>query len=336
MKLLIIGAGRMGIRHCTGALGAAKLTEICLCDISEQSLENAKQQLSSLDKDKKLVYTLSGKVKGVYNIVIIASTAKDRLATCRAALETSPQYILIEKPLGQSWEEVVQLDNFFKTAKVAASVNLNMTMYPLFKQLRNDLKSFPQMKGIKSINSQGGTLGIGANGIHYLDLLFYLFDAERGELVSGEIDPEIIPSGRGSQFADFGGWACFKFYDRTDNYLGRSLFSLSAISTVFGGWDIVGMHGRIRINELEGERVDILRKPESLLPINRYAGDYLPASVSTISSPSLSDLTKEWITGICEKGENSLPSIDHSLKIHRLMFDWLALSKTHNKIFPIT
>jgi hypothetical protein len=31
-----------------------------------------------------------------------------------------------------------------------------------------------------------------------------------------------------------------------------------------------------------------------------------------------------------------LPSLAESLKVHKLMFDWLSLSATHQSVFPIT
>jgi len=326
----------MGIRHCIGALQVREIFKICICDINDPSLYNAKQQLSSDANYNKLIFCKTDEVKGHFDFVIIASTADSRIATCRLVLNFSPSQILIEKPLGQSLEEVKNIIDFLSNENVNVSVNLNMRMYPFIKRLKSDLTTLPQFKIINSINYQGGTLGIGANGIHYLDILFFLFGASRAEVAAGEIDSELIPSGRGEQFADFGGWACFKFYDDSNNFIGRSLFSLSATSTVFGGWEIIGTHGRIRINELEGERINILRKAESTLPINRYAGDYLRADIGKIESPFLGDLTKEWISGIIEKGENNLPLLHDTLKVHELLFQWLALSKTYKEKFPIT
>jgi predicted dehydrogenase len=328
----------MGIRHCQGALQVDGLESICVSDISDESLNIAKQQLATEDYSNRITFQLIKDVIGKYDIVIIASTAKDRLETCKTAITAQPKHILIEKPLGQSWSQVIELDHLFKPLEkqIVVSVNLSMKMFPFVKKLKSDLSSIPQLKGPKSINFHGGALGIGSNGIHYLDLLFYLFDADRGEMVAGEIDSSLIPSGRGSQYRDFGGWACFKFYDSSNSYLGMSLFSLSAVSTVFGGWDIIGTHGRIRINEIENERIDIFRRPESNLPINRYAADYMQPISSKIEPVSLSELTKEWIEGIFVDGKSCLPFLGQTLKTHRLMFDWLERSEEFTNAFPIT
>jgi predicted dehydrogenase len=336
MKALIIGAGRMGTRHAQGILGVEAITEVCMVDISDSSLEIAKAQLSSQESAPRLKTAKVGVAEGQYDFVIISSTASERISTCKYALSFNPKYILIEKPLGQSFSEVEQLANFFKNKNVSVSVNLNTRMYDFMRELKKDLNTLPQFSGVKHINYNGGTIGIGANGIHYIDLLFYLLDACSAELTAGEIEPQLILSGRGLQFGDFGGWACIKFFDTRQQYIGRSLLSLSSTSTVFGGWEIIGTHGRIRINELEKERIDILRKTDSIMPLNRYAADYLPPVTYSIEAPFLGDLTQKWIESILNNGINLLPGIDESLKVHRILFDWLSLSTTFKEVFPIT
>ncbi len=334
MNVLIIGAGRMGLRHAIGVLKVKNLTSLTVADINANALEEAKRQLEKSSGDIKISYCTIENIKGQFEVVIVATTASNRIKSCELALSVLPKYILLEKPLGQSYEEVKDMEDFMSGKNVQVFVNLNMRMYPFLKQLKHDLNNFPQFKGNKTISYNGGALGIGANGIHYLDLLFFLFDADHAELSSGEIEPSLIPSGRGTSFGDFGGWACIKFFNN-ENYLGKSIINLSSESTVFGGWDITGPHGRIRINELESERVDILRNPDSQMPFNRYAAEYFLPVATKIETPSLSDLTCEWLEGL-QKGEFSLPEIMDSIKVHKLMFDWLSQSKMYQSPFPIT
>lgn len=42
IKLLIVGAGRMGIRHAIGAAFVPNVEKIAIFDISENALDNAK------------------------------------------------------------------------------------------------------------------------------------------------------------------------------------------------------------------------------------------------------------------------------------------------------
>ena len=70
------------------------------------------------------------------------------------------------------------------------------------------------------------------------------------------------------------------------------------------------------------------------MPINRYFADYLAPVETKLNSHALSDLTAKWLVSLL-KGESLLPTIQDSIKVHALMFDWLNHSKTH-KHFPIT
>lgn len=334
MNVLIIGAGRMGIRHATGALQAKNIKSVTISDINEVALISVRNQLQSESREKTLTTCLNINLQGRYDIVIIAATASEREKTIKLALSFEPRYILIEKPLAQSMSEVLKIESLVSEKQVKTFVNLNYRMYPFICQLKSDLDNFPQFNGTKTINFSGGALGIGANGIHYLDILFFLHGADRAEIAASEIEPTIIPSGRGSSFSDFGGWCCIKFYNK-NIYLGKSLFSLSSESSTLGGWDIIGSHGRILINEGEGTRTDILRIPDSQMPVNRYGWDYLPAITSKIEAPLLSDLTCEWLEGL-EDNRFLLSELEQSIKVHKLMFDWLAKSSTHEFTFPIT
>ncbi len=326
----------MGIRHAIGALESGCVDRIFLLDISKASIENAITQLNQLANYDKIRAILIENFKPCnVDIVIIAATASNRLETCKLALECNPSTILIEKPLGQSYEEVTELVDYLDKFDTDVSVNLNTRLYPFIQNLKSDIFTLPQFKGPINISYNGGSLGVGANGIHYLDLFYFLYDADSAELVYAEIEPNILPSGRGEEFGDFGGIAVIKFYDSMQSYLGRATISLSSTSTAFGGWEIIGSHGRIRINELEGSRVDILRSKDSSKPVFKYAADYLPPNHIEIESPMLSNVTKIWLQNLSNK-INTLPSLKETLKVHKLMFDWLDQCKIYKGNFPIT
>lgn len=335
MNVLIIGAGRMGQRHIKGCLASDSIEQILVLDISYESLQNAQKIFSNDENFKKLQFEDSEKFTPVfYDIVIISSTAADRLSICNLAIECNPTHILIEKPLGQSYQEVQELVKYFSKYETKVHVNLNMRMYGFIKELKKDLNTLPQFEGKTRINFNGGSLGIGANGIHYIDLLFYLFDANRFEIKFAEIDNTLLPSGRGENFKDFGGSAFINFY-KNDMFMGSSFLSLTSESTAFGGWEIIGTHIRIRINEIEGNRVDICRDENSTMPINRYAADYKNPVTKSISTPELSELTTEWISSISNY-HSPLPLLNETLIAHKLMFEWLNKSDKYQNTFPIT
>ena len=240
----------------------------------------------------------------------------------------------MKKPLGQSYQEVYDFNEKVAETGVNCCVNLNMRMYEGFIQLRDDFRNVPQLKGVKTITMNTGTIGIGANGIHYLDLLYFILDADEAKIKAAYIDDQLIESPRGEEFADFGGWAAID-YLKSGELMGTALLSLSSRSTVFGSWEFVAPYGRVYLNEVEQKRSNTYRKADSELPLYRYFGDYMAPEDSKAVSPFLGELTAKWIEGL-QKGEQLLPTLSESLKVHKLMFDWLNYSNTHQDNFPIT
>jgi predicted dehydrogenase len=332
MKILIIGAGRMGIRHAQGIIKNELISKICIADISLSALENAEKQLS----DTKISYHLNSNInERDFDICIIASTANDRIGQLEFISQFSPKHILVEKPLGQSFDEVVALNNYVKSKGINCSVNLNMRLYDSFNKIKNDLQSLPQLAGKKTITINTGTVGIGANGIHYLDLINFLVDSDAYIIRAAHVSDEMIPSGRGLNFGDFGGWVVIDYFNEGKN-VATAIISISNYSTAFGSWEILCPNGRIWFNEVDQNCIYSIRKEDSTLPISRYYGDYLPNYHLTMEAPFLGDLTNKWITEIAENNRSCLPNIDESISVHRLMFDWLSHSKTHKYIYPIT
>jgi predicted dehydrogenase len=337
MNVIIIGAGRMGIRHAQGLATVEAVKKIKMVDISQSALDNAVAIFQQIPNNNKFGFSLIEHLNTEgehFDIGIMASTANNRAELYNLLVHLGCKHILVEKPLGQSYQEVIEFNDIVAKSGVNCYVNLNMRLYDGFIQLRNDLEQLPQLQGHKAITVNTGTIGIGANGIHYLDLLYFLLDADRAKIAAADIDDNIIPSGRGSNFCDFGGWSVIKFY-KNEKLVGTAMLSLSSSSTVLGSWEIVASHGRIYLNEVEQKRIDTLRKADSTMPINRYFADYLPPVETIAASPFLGDLTAKWLVALLE-GENLLPTIEESIKVHALMFDWLNHSKTHQIYFPIT
>jgi predicted dehydrogenase len=339
MKVLVLGAGRMGLRHCLGVLKVARIKNLFVVDVNRSALENAKIQLEDKKNEVNVSYHTLEEVlnsKLDLDIVIVAATAGNRVELCEKLLSFSPKYFLIEKPLGQSYKQVEQLITFFnKHRAIKAFVNLNTRLYKGYQKLKNDLQNLKQLKGHLTISINTGTVGIGANGIHYIDLIKYLTDASSIKIVNAFIDDTIIPSGRGSDFADFGGYAVLDYLNSNEQVLARVHLILSSQSTVLGPWEFVGTNGRVLIDEFEQTRFNKYRKADSELPVQRYAGDYLPMETEKFEVPFLNDLTEEWLNQVLNE-RFILPEIKESLAVHNAVFEWLNYSNSFKNEFPIT
>lgn len=335
MRVVIIGAGRMGIRHAQGIEPMSEISEICLVDISENALNTASKTFEKSNKVKYILVSDFYDSLETYDTAIIASTAGNRLEILSEVLQKGVKYVLLEKPLGQSLQEVKEIAEYLKQyPNVKSFVNFSMRLSPSLLQLKKDFSAQPQMTGAKTITINNGAIGIGANGIHLIDMCFFLLDANKAIIVAAEVEETTISSGRGEQFCDFGGWAVINFYNN-DIFLGKLLISISSTSTPVGPIEIVGSNGRICYDEVRGVRIDSFRKEESQLAVYRYHGDYLPDSKKELTSLSLPELTHFWLENVIKKND-VLPSVEDSIKVHELLFNWLSKSKTHSKSYPIT
>lgn len=338
MKLVIIGVGRMGMRHVLGASRVEGLSKICLVDISQQTLNNAKASIDKSYSRKEIfnyqLFDVFVKDQVEYDIAIIATTADSRLSILKLCNDKGCKQILIEKPLAQSRAGLNEIYQFVEQLNATVSVNLSKRLVGHAISLKEDLSKLPQFAGFKTITINMGAIGIGTNGIHYLDLLFFLLDADRAKIVSGQIEDVKIKSGRGAQFGDYGGWCTINFYKSAD-FVGRAFVSIDPESSVFGGLDIVGAHGRIRFNEIERTRIDILRNPDSELPSYRYAADYAAPIQQNFSPKGLDYMTERWLFDLLA-GKSILPTVKDVMNVHHLLFDWLEYNTAGVEEFNFT
>ena len=339
MKALLLGCGRMGIRHARGLLASPQLSSLHIADINPESMNSARAQLESQSNFSRCTFGSAGEAlsypHGQPELVVVAATAADRLATMRQVYELSPRFVLVEKPLGQSQSQVEQLLHLAESSPASTFVNLNMRLYDYYRQLRDDFRNVEQLSGFKSISFNSGSVGIGANGIHFLDLLFFLLDAKSAQLNFATVESQTLPSGRGPQFREFGGLAVLSFAGDAGQPLGQAHLCLSVQSSVFGAWDFVGPHGRVRIDEMAQKRANHYRMQDSQMPLSRYGADYGPEQAAQICVPDLADLTRLWFEALVQ-GKELLPTLRESLPAHQVLFDWLAHSPTHQAPFPIT
>jgi predicted dehydrogenase len=337
LKVLIVGAGRMGMRHCIGVLALNEVALVIVTDLRSEAIEAARTQFSNKG-DLRVEFILWDELidrSCEVDLVILATTPSERVETCKALEKFSPRFFLIEKPLGQSLEQVEALCRYFGERKqVTAFVNLNTRLYPSYQKLKKDLEVLPQFKGPLSISINTGTVGIGANGIHYVDLLKFLTGAVSISVLNASINEDEIPSGRGGSFSDFGGYAILDYLDTNEKLLARAYLVLNSHSTAIGPWEILGCNGRVSIDELEQTRRNKLRKTESTLPVQRYAADYLQMETEEFRMPLLQELTEVWLKAMIN-GDNILPTVEESYKVHKVLFEWLGKAKNYQTVFPI-
>jgi hypothetical protein len=155
----------------------------------------------------------------------------------------------------------------------------------------------------------GGAVGLGCNGIHYLDM----FDAIAGEgeddIVWARLSPSPVPSSRGAELRDFGG-------DFTVRRGRATLFiSLPAESSAATLSAVRGDHFAAWLDENDQSYRVYRRDPRSRKPSHLYGQDYRLEAQGTFPAVRFEETTRAWA-----QGELDFPSLDVGLRLQRLVF----------------
>lgn len=338
MNCLVLGAGKMGIRHARGLLSVPEVTSVAVSDNSVNALAEASRLLEAEKGFEKCEFIDSESLyssRKQFRFAIIATTADGRARTLERVLQLEPEAVLVEKPLGQNYEETLSIQHISEQSRARVYANLNLRLLPYFSELKHDFATVPQLQGTTNVTLNTGAIGIGANGIHVIDLLTHLFDAVEVEVRYANISQATIPSPRGQQFLDFGGEACLEFLKSDQSVRARALLAFHPLSSVFGRWCFVSQNGEVTVDELRQVRINRYRNPSSSLPLYRYGADYLPDEIATFATPDLASITASWLSSYL-KGASNLPSVAECTLPHRVLFSWLSTQQQKFEAFPVT
>lgn len=324
MNLLLIGAGRMGLRHLRG-LGEID-GEIHVVDPRLEAEKDVKRLARECGLRAKLSFHTSLERVFLSDIqfhaAILSATARGRLERFMQVVSQRIKNVLIEKPMEQSRIRFRQIIKLTHENNVQVKCDHYRRSLPFFAGLRREGGPF-------YIAVSGGAFGLAVNGVHWLDFAVYLTKARNARMLFGEIETEKIASGRGPTFRDYGGRGLFAFED------GSRLFLSSSAGSSAPTIATITQPGRHCIIDQEKDLVITYeRNPASTRPNYLYGADYLRREVLGIESVQLWDLTKNWISWIRGQGECHLPSLEEAMLGHELLFD--LLETRGEMVFPIT
>lgn len=169
--VVLIGAGQLGSRHLQ-ALALSELEiNVSVVDPSEEALRVARQRYEQI--------TATPNVKGVtyYNnlsevaqhidVCIIATSANHRLSVLEQLVSKhSVEYLVLEKVLFQSVQELDCASELLERYRIKAWVNCPRRMFPAYRELREILQQHKQL--IMAV--KGNDWGLACNAIHFIDL----------------------------------------------------------------------------------------------------------------------------------------------------------------------
>lgn len=325
MNVLLIGAGRMGLRHIEGLMTEG--IDLTVVD-PQKNVENVKNILEAhAFKGNLNWYADLQEIPSrmVFDAAILSETAQQRLARFSWVANRGIPHILIEKPMEQSRQATRTMIDIAREQKLDVRCNHYRRALPFFRALKEEGGPF-------EIIIYGGAFGLCCNGIHWIDLMVYLSGCTQAALLFGEVDKVTIASGRGAEFRDYGGRAVFGFGDGSRLFLSSNPLSSNPMNF------IITLPRKqfsyTYADNQEDNGIIYTRHSDSQKPNYQYGADYHKDEVSGFENLPFPYNTLMWLLAVQKRGAHHLPTIEQTQTGHELLFD--LLETTGETIFPFT
>lgn len=300
--------GMMGRRHLKGLIRSG--FAVYAADPNPEVFAVARNELTQASLPADRLFAAEDMPRQI-DIAIFAETTTARLENFRRMLATTQAgRILLEKPISADPSE---FEAFLALAREygvqdKTEVNLIRRIWPHVQQLAALCAA--EQEFVMTLN--GGAIGLGCMGIHYLDTFLCFAGDEMPQVRWARLSRETVKSGRGAQFEDFGG--DFVLEGRR----GRLLASLSAESSANVVVNVRGKHFMAQIDYNDFQWKLARRKPDSTMPFYRYGADYEVIEQGRLDIPVMDAVSEAWALG-----QLSLPTLEKALLTHRLLDDLL-------------
>ncbi len=296
--------GMMGRRHLKGLVRAG--FTVVASDPNPEVFDIARNELvqAGLSGNQLLA---AKKIPAAVDVAIFSETTLSRLGNLRALLsQVQVGRILLEKPISADPAEYSQFLEMARSHGVADRVQVNFIRrtWPHVQRLAEMCSKERHF----SMTLNGGAIGLGCMGIHYIDTFMCLSGDERPDVRWATLSSETVKSGRGSQFQDFGGDFVL------EGPRGCLLASLAADSSANVIMTVRGEHFMAELDYSEMHWKIERRKPESTLPFYRYGADYEVVEQGRMEIPAMDVVTEAWALGKVD-----LPTLEHALVTHRVL-----------------
>lgn len=315
MRLLLIGAGRMGLRHLRG--GGDVDGEILVVDPRPEAAANVEKvaKEAQLQAHVRCFRALEDVPLHIPpDLAILAATAGGRLERFRAVADAGIRRILMEKPLEQSRARVREILRIGRDLELDVQCNHYRRSLDFTNQLRDAGGPYHMV-----VNS--GACGLSTNGVHWLDFAIHLTRSRAPCMLFGELDETRIASGRGAGFRDYGGRALYAFEDGS-----RLFLSVNADSSAPTAFSVTQRARHCLVDQAQDVAILYERDPASAKPNYLYGQDYTRQEFSGVESVEFSNLTRRWIASHRGGAPTELPTLEEAGLGHELLFDLLETS----------
>ena len=254
MKAAVLGAGPHGRRILT-ALGRREDVDVlAVVDRRPEALEHA-----DIAGDVRR-YGTSGELweRSPVDLVCVATNGPSHAALALEAMEHGATRILVEKPIACSVADAEHLMREAERRGVRLAVGQGRRHAPIYRWLRDEIRA-GRLGSPRSLWVHMPGIGLGVRGIHSIDLIRFLADAEVQGVV-GWVDDPLGENPRGAEFVDPGGMIVMDMGPRLRGVVVQNEDGAGPISV-----EVDLTAARIRLDERFGT-VEIVERDQAVLP----------------------------------------------------------------------
>ncbi len=272
INVAVIGLGRMGVRHIQ-AIKNLGMNLIGVADIATSSLNSVAAEFG-VDENycfldaEKMLRTIKPQA------LVIATTAPSHAKLVCLAAEVGVKYILCEKPMACSLEEVDLMRDVCKRSGSILAINHQMRFLPHYNRIK-ELVSSNELGPLSSVIVAGSNFGLAMNASHYFEMFRYITDTNVTKLRAWFEETQ-LENPRGPEFKDCSGRLLAQNDFGVSMYIDFSAAAGHGLQLIF-----ICRNGQIVADEITGDIRIAARKEEYRnMPTSRYG---MPADISQIT-----------------------------------------------------
>lgn len=274
LRTAIVGLGRMGMRHLE-AVERLNMSVVGLADMSAGAVDAASNQVG-LGAGGRFTDAIAmfGAVEA--EAVVVATTAPSHAALVLAAVDAGAKYILCEKPMAASLDEVDAMTRACEAAGAVFAVNHQMRFMPNYSVIKAMIGG-DELGPLVSMVVAGSNFGLAMNASHYFEAFRFL-TGSRVATVSAWLENEQLTNPRGPQFDDRSGRLVATGEQGQGLYIDFSADAGWGLQVVY-----ICRNGQIVVDELNGDiRVAARQAEFREQPTSRYG---LPVDIRQETIP---------------------------------------------------
>ncbi|QEC78074.1 Gfo/Idh/MocA family oxidoreductase [Mucilaginibacter ginsenosidivorax] len=187
-NVIIIGTGNIGKRHLQALYRSDLEFEIVVYDVFKESLSSVSQFCidNKLDSARVTPVESFDKLLGFINgdsVVIVATTATDRINTLEPVIIRKPKAIIVEKPIVQVEADYYYIQSIAESNQVPVYVNFIAHAQHFYREIYQNVKDAKEF----SFYTNMPNWGMSTVGVHQFELFFWLFGIKEYEVVFSEV-----------------------------------------------------------------------------------------------------------------------------------------------------